>query len=598
MSNTSLNAQPWYGQVSYPHDSTTLSSAKRTLNNQGYVMAGFRPVRQTGSASPDFVIDKVDGNGGFSTPVDFSVEYQILNDPLCSSSPVFVNNCSGISIIETNNLGNGEAYAIAGTFSTGVFFATLDAFGTPINVWSWNFPGVNGNLHKPSLRESANSGDYYICGVYQFDGFVIKVNGVSGALWSNIYSTPQFEPRDLIESPYHANELIVVGRVDVTGGSPTAADAFFMRLNSLNGTHVQSDYYNFLSWDADDWFSSIELATGSTTSPGGYILGGWSNGPDGPPCGLPPCTTKNNNSYPQWMSRMDQNGNLVWSTLIQPAARDYTIITGAEIAKVYERYNANTNRYEYYGVGGSYFMPGATGVPYGSANLVVFRLDENGTTGALSPTEFHYPMAWAPFGVSKGLCDLAGISGSANNDGIQVFGTGSVAQEHMFIKGYYNGASGCRDTLVDIDSIAVGPQLVGIFTPTISALQVCNGVMLNTNIVATSVNTYCWALNVASGSNAKSTTGINRVLAPEADEVVFPNPVKDELFLKLPNFNDSGITITIINSLGQKVHSSVYDRGSDETLRLEMSAFNLSKGLYTVIASDSAKNQTFKFIKD
>jgi hypothetical protein len=158
------------------------------------------------------------------------------------------------------------------------------------------------------------------------------------------------------------------------------------------------------------------------------------------------------------MCRTDATGGIQWSTQIQPAAKSYTSYSGAEIAKVYERFNTNTNQYEYFGVAGSYVMPNLSL----DRNLVVFKLNENGNTTGISPSEFHYPAAWGPLNTPKGHCDLTGIeTGGGPNDGFQAFGTGLSSTQHVFIKSYFNGVSGCQESLTDIDSLATGPQLIG-----------------------------------------------------------------------------------------------------------------------------------------
>src|SRR5689334_20183722 len=77
-----LSAQPWYGQLAIPHDSTILSSAKLTFNTPGYVQAGFRPVKPMNSPAPNFVIDKEDGAGTFAGAGSFSNDYFLNADPV------------------------------------------------------------------------------------------------------------------------------------------------------------------------------------------------------------------------------------------------------------------------------------------------------------------------------------------------------------------------------------------------------------------------------------------------------------------------------------------------------------------------------------
>jgi hypothetical protein len=129
------NAQ--YFQHLFP-TSTTLTSAERTtINSNGYVMAGFN------SASPvaDFLIHHVDNTGAYNNTTDFAAAYEIWDDVGCNT-PARVYNCQGVKVIETQNLGNNEAYALVGVYELGVFFATLDATGNVIKTYRWIFPTV------------------------------------------------------------------------------------------------------------------------------------------------------------------------------------------------------------------------------------------------------------------------------------------------------------------------------------------------------------------------------------------------------------------------------------------------------------------------
>src|SRR5690606_11165796 len=123
---TAAKAQ-WYGQKTYMHDSTVLCAAKRTVNTPGYIMAGFRKARQNGSGQPDFVIDKTDVNGQFTTLNDFTNEYQ-LGSFNCNPGAT-QHRCLGIDLVETKNVSSAFAYAAAVTDPWGVYFIPFDLQG-------------------------------------------------------------------------------------------------------------------------------------------------------------------------------------------------------------------------------------------------------------------------------------------------------------------------------------------------------------------------------------------------------------------------------------------------------------------------------------
>jgi hypothetical protein len=88
---------PWYGQIAYPHTAMVLTSAIRTASNVGYLMAGARPLT-TNPTQANFVIDKVDDGGLFTTAVDFASGYHVID---CASQQQ--TYCAGVSVIETGN---------------------------------------------------------------------------------------------------------------------------------------------------------------------------------------------------------------------------------------------------------------------------------------------------------------------------------------------------------------------------------------------------------------------------------------------------------------------------------------------------------------
>jgi hypothetical protein len=65
----------------------------------------------------------------------------------------------------------------------------------------------------------------------------MKINATvnpPAVVWSNFYDASYMEPRDIIESPYNPNEVIVVGRCDLPFFAPNA-DAFYLNLNAVTG---------------------------------------------------------------------------------------------------------------------------------------------------------------------------------------------------------------------------------------------------------------------------------------------------------------------------------------------------------------------------
>jgi hypothetical protein len=582
-------SQPWFGQLSYPTDSTSLTSAIHTLGNPGYAMLTFRPIRQTQAAntSPDFTIIKTDQAGGFSAGTDFMNYYQITDDNTCGNGqPVKIYNCRGGSIIETSDQGGGETYAIAVAYDLGVIFATLDNQGNVIQTMSWNFH-TTGNVSKPAIRESiTDAGVYYICGTAPFTSggsYVLKVTYATVQAWGVIIAASHIEARDLMESPYNSDELIVVGRVDVPG---SAADCMFMSMNSTIGTVNYINSYNFDNYDSDDWFSSIELAA-SPTGGSGYILGGRCFGPIVPAC-TPPCYRKSNHHYTQLMAKIDANGNVVWSSLILPKSNHSTNVAGGEITRVFERFNANSSSYEYYGVAVHDIMPTVSG-PIGRENLVVYKLDNSGVA-SFNPDEFHYSSSLgSTWSHPCRLAELRGIDAGGNNDGIQVFGR-DVNLNIWFGKAYFNGETGCTNTLQNIDSIAVGVSLSGSPSATLTNYPYCNYASLNMTAITVSESAGCYASSVSGGSNARPLFVSNHT---SSTNKVFPNPACEKIVVELPE-RTSGAEVFIFNSTGQLITYKIFK--PEEEITFDLRQLRLSPGIYTIKYQGTGLSGATQFI--
>lgn len=612
----------WYGQLSYTHDSTILCAARRTTVNAGYVMAGYRGVRQVGSAFPDFVIDKTDPYGLFSGPTDFSADYQIFQNA-CSVS-AFVNNSYGVDILETSIGAYNEAYALACSFKNGVFFATLDPQGNFSRSYFWNFP-LNPDamfFKKPAIRESKIPGYYYICGAYRYDSaYVMKVNANTNPItqvWSNFYSSHDMQPRDLIESPYTGDELIVVGRATASPTSATAEDAFFLRLSAYNGSVLSYSVYN-KQFDSDEGFACIETATCTYGGSNGYVLGGWCNFDTHAytnPCTL---TYEHNRSFSQWMCKLDQTGTVMWSSLIEPyAASSYTAYApwpgcaqatgsfagapGAEISRVYERYNSNTTAFEYYGTAEQFLAPSPTAPGYANIeNLAVFKLDESGSTGTLTPNEFHYLSARVPHFISS-HAQITGIetNGASGDDGIQVFGTRNTAgnREHYFVKAYFNGMSGCKDTTINIDNIYQGPDSVAAPGVTVNTFNHnCPfAISLNVNLLTATTSVACNASSLSNGSNARNSITTSLInYNNENNFILYPNPTNNKLFIdKKGSGSNKPITATLIDNLGRKIKSFYWPNATEK--EIELHGLDLKSGIYFLDLSSVDLTTHFKII--
>lgn len=579
-----------YGEQYYQHTNSYISSAQVVQPLTGFVMAGYTPFSTSAGPLPDFTIDKTDNFMGFSMPIsDFSKQYEIYDGVNCGS-PSRVFNCWGVSIIQIGNLGNGERYAITGSYNRGVFFATLGTSGNVINTYRWTFgtSSGGGTYGQPMLRESAVLGRYYICGDYNGQSYVIKVNATGGItpIWSRWYSSGfRLIARDVIESVYSTNEVVVVGRVDLPN-STTAADAFFMRLNASNGNLAAAPLYYNRQFDGDDWISCIQVANDPAYQ--GYLVGGHSRFP------FTSAGGSGNTEYSQWMAKLDPNGNPYWTTLILPTANTPNMPSGTEITDVYERNNQGA--YENYGAAASYVIPGGTL----QNNIVVYKLDANGSI-TLSPDEFHYLNGVGTLPITGQLytkVQLTAIDNSTNglDDGFQVYGTNPTT-DHYFSKAYFNGVTGCS-TQDDILRDFKGPTVIGSFAVNTSPFNTnCPNAFYLNVIPVTPVTSQICPLqsSVPGGSNLrKASTGLTSNAQRPVVEV-FPNPVSNKASIRYTGSNTEQATIAIYNMLGQNVNAAVYYSGNGQA-EIDLSATTAASGVYFADVTTNDITTRVKFI--
>jgi hypothetical protein len=559
-------AQAQYGGISYPHGTSILSSAKTTNLNPGFLMGGYQAAST--AATPNFVIDRVDINGQFVPPaIAFSRRYDIFDNINCAA-PVRKLNCKGVYVIETTDdptttaANQVEAYALAGLYKDGLFFAMLDATGAviPGSTFRWAFTNGIAPVRNPMIIESvANPHRYYICGDQGSVGIATKINTTGVPFWQKIY--PQVgEARAMIESPYNANELVIVG--NEFGG-----DAYFMQVNATFGT--VTNYKAYGTPNGDDWFTSIEPAASSNGGSKGYIVGGRSLDANNP----------GNFNFIPWMIKLDPNGNVIWSTLIEPTTPG--IIT-AEINDVFERKSPMAETpYEYYGIAGCTLANGD--------NMMVWRLDDSGSNVWVFPNEFTYPLGAANSIWSK--TDAAQLEfigdGSNPGDGFQAWSTDYAGGNHVFAKAYYNGviSNGPCNEVIQSAKVHPGPGLLFSGNKADQDLpNVCpNNFSLQSFILNTPAPWCDWNLTVPTGNNNR-VTGIEKTAANSENTGVYPNPVNNKALVSFIASDNSQIKIEISNSLGQVVKTvtaSKQNAGSYQE-EIDFEGLGVNPGVYFI----------------
>lgn len=589
-----LGAQAQYGGRAYPHPNSILSTAKTCNLVPGFVMGGYQP--NSTPADPNFVIDRTDIDGQLppmAPPAQhFSMRYEIYDDLTCNSGPTNPPNpanrkfnCQGISVIETTDspiTPQVEAYALAGVYQEGVFFATLDVNGGVIDDYRWAVTTGVAALHPPKIIESVvQPHDYYICGDLGGTAYALKINPGMGPLWERIY--PQVgEARGLIESPYAPPgqpELVVVG-------SQYNFDGYFMRIDAATGAVI--DYNTYGTACGDDWFTSIERAFSNGGGSNGYIIGGRSL------CSSIP----GNFSFIPWMIKLDPNGAVIWSTLIQPT--NPFIIT-AEINDVFERKSPGAETpYQYYG---------SAGCTVNNDDIHVWRLNDNGGDFGVFPNEFIYPLGagnniWSQYDATQ--LEMIG-DGSQQGDGFQAWSTDYANNRHIFEKGYYNGVVSQPGECNEVRQgakVQPGPGFMNnIPQPDILFPNVCPDHFqlwaIQNNVP---FGDCAWAPTVPLGGSRNAVpTGIASVDGAEGTSGVYPNPVSGKALVSFNAADNSKVKIEVRNSLGQVVTtlSAVKTSAGSYQEEIDFESLGAKAGVYfvNVTIDNSTSSHRLVYIK-
>lgn len=481
----------------------------------------------------------------------------------------------------------------------------------------FDFPGFNfGYNPKPAIRESATNPDFfYVCGNFRYDSaFVMKIDATQNPpvpVWSYFYTILSgIACTDLIESPYTNDELIVVGRCEIPPFARTAEDAFFMKLSSIGGSVLTFSAYN-KAWEGDEIFNSIEIAQSPNMGSNGYVLGGKSVYTNVPPC--PPtftCNRPQNRSFTQWFCKLDPNGAVLWSTLIEPnTGATFTVpivpgwggnvAPGLDISRVWERKNQTSGAYEYYGVSTQYCWPlaSSSGSYIARNHIGAFKLDDNGSN-TFSPNEFHY-LNGPPYNTEVfHKPQITGLeTGGGYDDGLRMFSSDLTDHNFVFLKTYFNGIAGCTDTVLNLDSIYAGPDSISTSYIQVDPFpQGCTQAVLIPSLVSSGAATICSSSSVSGGSNRLALkTGITELIANQI--VINPNPSGDFVNIHILSW-DNLKEFSIIDNLGRKLYMSIKEAiSADGNFKIDCRKLGLNSGIYFVVLDYSnGHSEKSKFI--
>lgn len=573
----------FYGQKIYSATlpgvlQTVCTSAATTgINSSGFLTGMYVP---NGGNSATFCVRKTDASGNYTSSNDFESMYKIYYHSNCSVLYNLVDNCIGVSVIESSSSSPGtEWYALAAVcnMQSGTHFlayCTLDQFGGPAYKGYYPFPSNTIGATKPKIIESSSTpGVFYICGGYITTPsnvgymYVLKVDNTGNLLWSNIYkSGTHIEASDILESPYSSSEIVVVGRVvpDVNQAPyfNKADDGFFLKLSSSTGAILTYKVYGSdMLFVEHQRFSTIAPAYSLGGGADGYVIGGYSDSLTGVQGPL---------AEGSWIIKLDQSGNIVWNTIVSsglsPAPMS-GIATG-----VFERYSPISNQY-------TYFSATAMGteikvMKLNNLGVLVAATNEFNYTGIAPSNPFTYP---------------AQLTQDAN--GFQVYGTDGVTPtDNYLVSAYFNGHSDC------FENFASGLQAPGpssIIAPLISisgnlTLGTCQSFDMSMGPVFPSINTPCSAPSLPLGNNAKEIiSSIHTNTELSLDYEIYPNPTEGNITIT-SKAQIEELEIVVYDMAGKNVYTQIVkteNQNYTDNLPLE-------NGIYLIKVRNNDNKQT------
>jgi hypothetical protein len=548
-----LNGTPNYDQ--------TVDAA---LAPGGYLIAG----RSFFTGREDLLLTRTGANGQVGFAPQFNQLYQlttITQQPLnAHASKVF-------------HLANGNIFVVgsftdAGGYGNvpGIFTATFTANGIPLNCVGWWLanPQTYYTLFSTAACLALAPADtmVYVSGVT--DGtapnvskrmFVLSINTNNNTLiWGNIYNfntlpaQSDMEPADMVASPWQlqqgVQEIVVVGNyLDRTNNTD---QIYALRINRITGNPVAPGF--FYNSGAVDRCVAVTPAPGLGGGGNGFVIAGH--------------TQSTNGSYNISTIKLNAGCNFVrWSS-----QHEYSNAADQYGSDIIVRQNT-------LGVW-NYYVSGWTVIGVmGNPDVVVYVVDDLGN----SFLEYTYG---TPEGeTSEEILNVAGTP----SDGIAIFGMGPGAipgdiSDEYYVKAYYNGESGCNDSLLipqtlayTLNQVQRTPVKLGrfdghnkvfqsVYTPVITVL--CNNV-------------------VVPGGNNTRLTQPESLAASQSDAVaLYPNPsvsgLPVQLVLNTPQ--DGEVRVTVYDISGREIEIQYIQAAKGRSNYPLQLPSGLSAGVYMI----------------
>lgn len=561
----SWQARSQYYQHTYGNTAAAVSAERNrqhipsTASGSGYVMVGLSDLG-TAFTTLSVNVIRTDDNGKVPGAAPYFNNAYVFSDPITG----VVYNARATSVAELPNGGTPE-YAVVGTVLVDptvgpeVFYLRLDASGTVLLQRRYY---LSGYIHRTTkMKTDAAGNTLYITGTCSAAGgggtqdvFVFSIDAATTAVnWGKRYDVIETGTgnslndvgMDLIENPYTANELLVVGNA--------SDQALILRLDATNGNAATTNpcmRYIIDAAHSNHVFTSIKTSANPlVTSNDAFIIGGNAN---------------NGGVTEVWTVLTDQLGNMGgWSTY-------HASSSGNSIScqEVIERQNTS-GAYEYYTVG----TINQSGT---DDDVVVLKIDNTGNTVANG--EFWYGTSSE---IERGLSIVASNTGGFNVSGNYISGSGD--EEQLQVNAYFSGETGCNYTISTPTSTAAGSLTDHSFNDFGSPLDDNFAV----SVSSLTNNQICYATSVFGGSNARSAfTGPVLQFSIANNGRIAEGNNAIEVFTENPLQPDW--QVQLMDVLGREIKTVCQAHTGNH---LSISAGHLPRGLYYLNISSGGQRQ-------
>jgi|GEM_PF-3713768 len=488
---------------------------------------------------------RTDADGRFTTPNDFNRVY-------------YLTHSSGLQLRFTaarvEEFSDGSGYGAIGTYMTqtglfqpyqnqGIAYVRLDPSGNVMNVQGYSLGNNSGSrAFIMGLKESTTTPNTLYATGYLTPAqnesntmWAMKIDQAGNLLWGKFYNFASGNelPTDLVENPYAAGQLIVVG--DYSESANNFYKPFWMTINSNTGALSSIRIMSSFMGGPNEYIRSIKAVPGN-----GFILTGISEAKS-------------------WVVKLTNAGAYQWAGIYSSASNPGFLMYGHQAVGII---NPQTGQQEYY-VTGPYFNAATNGDAY------VFRLDQNGNP--INPSGlFLYDLGAEETGMA-----IDRTAGGFAMYAVAEANAPSSLSEIYIVQADLNGQSGCNERYEDLKRKLVEWGQVRTITATVTSFSTEN--ISNLSQLDLTDNELCY-------TGTKPATTYIAALTNAEGFGLHPNPVAagSSVMLTLDAAEAGKVQVAVYDITGRLCFAEEFAAGSGANQFALQLKPGMQAGIYTV----------------